>query len=154
MKKVLFLVATLVFSSSAFAAGTDYVVQNQWGGPSAPWHQGGAWILSTRGDQNVVGMDISSGDGGTSLNGTMQYSGEGPIGFRGTHVVGNTYEVANQWGGSSAPWHPAGQMVIGGRDSQRVVKLTFTSGDNGETLTGTMTYDGEGPIGFKGDLQN
>lgn len=29
-------------------------VQNQWGGSSAQWHEGGMWVLGCRSGQNVV----------------------------------------------------------------------------------------------------
>ncbi|AIO69853.1 hypothetical protein [Burkholderia oklahomensis] len=124
-------------------------VQNQWGGSSAPWHEGGMWVLGCRSGQNVVALNIKSGDGGRTLTGTMTYVGEGPIGFRATLTQSNTYAVENQWGGSSAPWHPGGTWVIGCRVNQQVVALDIESGDQGATLAGTMTYAGEGPIGFK-----
>ncbi|MEZ1320472.1 hypothetical protein QIW46_03850 [Pseudomonas fluorescens] len=50
------------------------------------------------------------------------------------------YAVANQWGGSSAPWHPGGTWVLGGRDNQNVVAIEINSRDDGKTFTGTMTY--------------
>jgi len=71
----------------------------------------------------------------------------------GLESVLNLYEVENQWGGSSAPWHPGGTWAIGSRPDQHVVAVDVKSQDAGETLTGTMTYAGEGPIGFKGALQ-
>lgn len=58
------------------------------------------------------------------------------------------YSVKNQWGGSSAPWHEGGKWVIGGRPNQDVIALNVKSEDGGKTLTGTMIYRGEGPIGF------
>ncbi|AOJ71799.1 MULTISPECIES: lectin OAA family protein [Burkholderia] len=124
-------------------------VQNQWGGSSAQWHEGGMWVLGCRSGQNVVAIDIKSADGGRTLTGTMTYAGEGPIGFRATLTQCNTYNVENQWGGSSAPWHPGGTWIIGGRSNQNVVALKLESGDQGANLAGTMTYAGEGPIGFK-----
>jgi hypothetical protein len=130
----------------------NYEVENQWGGTSAPWHPGGTWTLGARNNQNVVAISISSQDGGKTLTGTMTYSGEGPIGFRAKLISKNTYTVENQWGGDSAPWHPGGTWVIGARDEQRVVQLNVSSSDNGTTLNGDMTYDGEGPIGFKAVL--
>jgi hypothetical protein len=129
----------------------SYQVENQWGGPSAPWNPGGIWVLSGRCNQNVVSMDIKSKDNGKSFEGTMTYEGEGPIGFKGTQISYNNYEVYNQWGGSSAPWHRGGDMIIGCRENQRVVQLNFTS-KNGENLTGEMIYNGEGSIGFKAQL--
>ncbi len=127
-----------------------FQVQNQWGGSSAPWHAGGTWVLGGRDNQNVTEILINSGDGGKTFSGTMTYEGEGPIGFRATQIVGNNYAVENQWGGSTAPWHPGGNWIIGGRDGQNVVQLKVESVNNGADLEGTMTYAGEGPIGFKG----
>lgn len=129
----------------------SYDVQNQWGGSSAPWHNGGMWVLSGRANQNVISMDIKSDDVGKTFYGTMTYENEGPIGFKGIHIIDNNYEVYNQWGGSSAPWHRGGDMIIGARENQSVVQLKFTS-SNGENLTGEMTYNGEGPIGFKATI--
>ncbi len=48
-----------------------YLVQNQWGGNTAPWHPGGTWVLGCRANQNVVAMDVRSNDGGKTLTGTM-----------------------------------------------------------------------------------
>ena len=134
-------------------SGDAYTVENQWGGSSAPWNPGGAWIIGGRSDQRVVALNATSSDGGNTLNGTMTYQGEGPIGFKANLTQGNTYTVENQWGGSSAPWHPGGTWVIGGRSDQRVIAIDITSSDEGNNLNGNMTYQGEGPIGFKATLQ-
>jgi hypothetical protein len=126
-----------------------YQVENQWGGPSAPWHDAGLFLLGGRDGQNAVAFNIESSDGQT-FHGTMTYAGEGPIGFRGTRADGYAYAAQNQWGGNAAPWHPGGQWVIGCRANQKVVSVKITSGDGGKTLTGEITYAGEGPIGFRG----
>ena len=129
-----------------------YAVQNQWGGSQAPWHPGGIWTLGGRQNQNPVAIEISSNDGGKTFTGTMTYAGEGPIGFKATQITGNAYSAQEQWGGSSAPWHDDGTWVIGGRNDQSCIALSVTSNDGGQTLTGTNTYSGEGPIGFQGTL--
>jgi|GEM_PF-721130 len=134
---------------SAASAGDVYSVENQWGGSSAPWHIGGQWALGARVNQKVVNIDLSSTDGGKTLTGTMTYGGEGPIGLRGTLNGSNNYSVENQWGGSSAPWHPGGLWIIGYRPGQNVVSLKIKSTDGGSSFQGEMTYNGEGPIGFK-----
>jgi hypothetical protein len=54
-----------------------------------------------------------------------------------------------QRGGNVEQWHPDGDWVLGGRDSQRVISIKIRSADRGKRLTGTITYDFEGPIGFK-----
>jgi hypothetical protein len=130
-----------------------YTVQNQWGGSSAPWNQGGAFVLGGRSGQNPVAVAITSSDEGKSFNGQMTYAGEGPIGFRATQVMQNNYTVQVQWGGDSAPWHEDGIWIIGARCPQPVVALQVSSDDEGKSLNGTMTYAGEGPIGFKGARQ-
>ena len=137
---------------SALADGGIYTVENQWGGSSAPWNPGGTWVIGARAGQNVVAINVTSSDGGNNLNGTMTYAGEGPIGFRGALFGSNNYTVENQWGGSSAPWHPGGIWLIGCRQGQNVVAIDVTSSDGGNNLNGTMTYANEGPIGFRGTL--
>ena len=126
---------------------TVYAIQNQWGGNSAPWHEGGIFNIGNRAEQRPIALKIQSGDGGHSFTGTMTYQGEGPIGFRGTLIMANTYSVVNQWGGNDAPWHPGGTWVLGCRTNQGVVAIR-TSG-NGTEIDGTMTYQGEGPIGLE-----
>jgi hypothetical protein len=42
--------------------------------------------------------------------------------------------------------------VIGGRCPQPLVAMNVTSNDGGQTLTGSITYQGEGPIGFQGSI--
>jgi hypothetical protein len=135
---------------------TNYSVENQWGGNNAPWNLGGTFVLGSRENQNPISFNLSSDDGGKTFTGTMTYENEGPIGVKATQTVGNNYSVQNQWGGSSAPWNDAAPWIIGARDNQRVVKLECSTqnGDGGKTLSGTMTYSGEGPIGFKATLIN
>ncbi len=130
--------------------GNSYAAENQWGGNSAPWHDGGAWLVGCRDGQFVVGLDIKSADGGKTFEGTMTYAGEGPIGFKAELVDGSAYTTENQWGGSSAPWHPGGVMVLGRRNGQNPNGYDIKSGDGGKSFDGTMNYEGEGPIGFIG----
>jgi hypothetical protein len=61
----------------------------------------------------------------------------------------SSYKAQVQWGGPSAPWQEPAVWVIGGRKDQAVVGLDIKSTDGGKTLTGTMTYAGEGPIRLK-----
>jgi hypothetical protein len=139
---------------ATLSGANTYSVQNQWGGSSAPWQDGGTWLLGARENQGVVAIDLSSSDGGKTLTGTLTYAGEGPIGFKGELSSGGTYAVQNQWGGSSAPWNQGGTWVIGARNNQGVVAIKATSTDGGKTLTGTMTYAGEGAIAFKATLDS
>ena len=94
-------------SKTSKSANNLHHVQNQWGGQSAAWNEGGMWVIGCRSGQNVVALNINSADGGKTFTGSMKYAGEGPIGFKATLSQNNTYVVENQWGGNSAPWHPA-----------------------------------------------
>jgi len=136
---------------SSLSDGGVYSIENQWGGSSEPWHSGGEWVMGCR-DQKIVAMDITSVDNGKTLTGTMTYAGEGPIGFKAALFGSNNYIVENQWGGSNAPWHPGGTWVMGCREGQNMITLKISSGDNGDSLNGTMTYANEGPIGFRASL--
>lgn len=122
------------------------------GGSSAPWHEGGTFVLGARENQNPVAYDIHSSDGGKTFSGTMTYKGEGPIGFRAVQISGNNYAAENQWGGPNEPWHPRGNLVIGGRVKQNAIQLKISSDTNGENFKGEMTYIGEGPIGVKATI--
>lgn len=128
------------------------MAQNQWGGNAAPWHPGGIFILGSRQKQNPISFKLTSADGGKTFTGTMTYENEGPIGVKATMAEGNSFKVQNQWGGSTAKWNDAAGWIIGCRGTQLVTQLECTSNDGGKTLTGSMTYAGEGPIGFKADL--
>jgi outer membrane protein OmpA-like peptidoglycan-associated protein len=131
-------------------AVNPYSVENQWGGPDAPWRPGGQWLIGGRNDQRVIALDVSSPDNGATLAGTMTYKGEDPIGLRANAIGANTYLVENHRGSPSEPWHKGGIWVLGARGPQQpVVALRAASADEGLTLTGTMTYKGEGPIGFR-----
>lgn len=127
-----------------------YQVENQWGGDSAPWHEGGTWELGGRADQKVVAVDIKSDDSGQNLKGTITYSGEGAISFWAQQAESNEYVAGVQWGGDTAEWYEDDIWVIGSREDQKVVAMNVQSTDGGQTLLGTITYNGESAIGFKG----
>lgn len=129
----------------------EYNVKVQWGGNAAPWNQDGTWVIGGRTNQNVVKVAIQSTDGGQTFFGAITYNGEGPIGFKAARTQGNSYTTQVQWGGSTAPWHPDAVWVIGGRANQRAVRVDINSTNGGQTFSGTMTYNGEGPIGFSGE---
>lgn len=145
------LVIGMLVGGGSTASASEYVVENSWGSSSG--HFGGLWVLGTRDNQLPVAFDIVSDDGGETFTGSMQYAGEGAIGFRAQNRGASVYEVQVQWGGASAPWHDSGYMIIGYRTSQSVIALNIASSDGGESFQGTMQYQGEGPIGFDGSLQ-
>jgi len=129
-----------------------YTVQNQWGGPSAAWHDGGVFRIGNRSNQLPIGLQIVSFDGGNTFEGTMTYADEGDIGFRANMVGPNTYQVENQWGGAGAPWNDAGTFLLGARNGQNATEFILQSTDGGKTLTGTMQYAGEDDIGVLATL--
>lgn len=133
---------------------TTYTVHNQWGCSSAPWHDGGLFNIGNRTRQRPIALHIMSGDGGRSFTGTIQYQGEGPIALRCIMLSTNCYHAEQQWGGSSALWRPAGLFLLGAHEAQNAVGFNLASHDDGLTLTGTMTYAGEGPIGVHAEISN
>ena len=96
-------------------------------------------------------LNIKSDDNGKTLNGTMTYEGEGPIGFKGTRSAGDAYVTENSWAGTYG--HPGGLWIIGCREGQNVIQVDASSSNNGGNLDGKMTYEGEGPIGLKATLR-
>jgi OAA-family lectin sugar binding domain len=130
------------------ASGLAYNGQNQWGGPKAPWHQGGQWAIGSRPGQDVVKIDVESGDGGRTLIGTVTYDSESPVGFKARLTdCANTYAAEQQAGGPNAPWAPGGLWVIGCRGSAQSVVALCAARIRGSDLAGTMSYAGEGLIG-------
>ncbi|MBL8992004.1 MAG: hypothetical protein JNM63_01605, partial [Spirochaetia bacterium] len=64
--------------------GTNlYRVESQWGGDSAKWNAEGTWKIGGRDKQSVVAINFSSKTKGSDWEGTLTYSGEGPIDLKG-----------------------------------------------------------------------
>lgn len=59
------------------------------------------------------------------------------------------YVVENQWGGTHAPWFPAGEWVLGNRDGQNLIRIDVSSNDGGKTLIGYVIYENESHKDFK-----
>ena len=153
MRVIIAFIVALGLSGLTLQAGENaYSVQNQWGGASASWNQGGSWVIGGRITQRVINVDVISYDRGNSLVGTMQYQGEGTIGFKAQRTAGDSWNVQIQWGGPSASWNQEGIWTIGARVTQPVVRLLISSTDNGANLNGFMAYKGERLIGFRAQL--
>jgi hypothetical protein len=60
-------------------AGNNYNVQNQWGGSSAPWNDGGVMVIGCREGKQCISLQINSDDGGKTFTGQMTYETEGHI---------------------------------------------------------------------------
>jgi hypothetical protein len=58
---------------------TSYDIQTQT--ENEDWALVGSWIIGSRPGQPVVQLEIASNDEGATLEGTMTYLDEGPIGF-------------------------------------------------------------------------
>ena len=63
-----------------------YQAESQWGGSNSPWNKGETWIIGDRPEQEITGVNLHSTDNGKNLKGTIQYTGEGPIGFQGLNL--------------------------------------------------------------------
>ncbi|MBX3014395.1 MAG: DUF11 domain-containing protein [Caldilineaceae bacterium] len=130
-----------------------YLVKTLTSDTDADWQDGGVWVIGGRLAQRIVALSATSLDGGETLEGTMAYAGEGPIGFRATQVEPNTYTVENHWGNADDPWNPGGTWILGNREGQGVVAIEIASEDAGNSLVGTLTYADEEPISFRAILE-
>ena len=131
-------------------AGSNVNSRYQTNSSSSVYTPGGRWVIGARDAQHVISLDLSSSDNGNSLQGSMTYAGEGPIGFtaaRKNELV--AYDVQNSYGNEADV--NGGIWALGSRGDvgQRVVAVDIDSEDGGATFSGTITYSGEGPIGFK-----
>lgn len=156
MKKVftiLGLMGSIALSLPGSANAADYDVEVQWGGDTAPWNKDAIWSIGARQGQFPIEVRFASGDGVTSdggngFMGQIKYAqSEGMLGLRATRIEGNIFRVETKTG--NADWVLDGNWVIGGRKDQAIIKFEAKSKDGGKTLSGTTTYAGEGPIGFK-----
>lgn len=129
-----------------------YVVQNKWDGST--WQDGGVFNIGNRQDQLPAEVNIMSVDHGRTLTGTMTYVDENPIGLQCTLTTMSSYRCVNQWGGRWAPWHDAGQFLLGALGNHGLVALQIKSADRGHTFTGTMTHAGQNPVEFMATLAN
>ena len=118
-----------------------YQAEIQWGGPRAPWRPAGGFFF---GGTALNQLKIQSGDGGRTFGGMLSSVGSGGVGFRATlaaetrpQSLDARYGTQIQWGGDSAPWHDNGVLVLG-RGNLLLEALDLTTGDNGQTLTGTV----------------
>lgn len=126
--------------------GNTYAVENQWGKPSEKWNPAGMWLLGGRTDRYLTELKIKSADEGRTYTGTATYRGESPMRFRSSPASGTAYLVETRYGNS---WRPGGVWIIGAR-KQPIAEIMLTG--DGKGLSGTVKYDGEGPIGFRGDF--
>lgn len=135
------------YTAPVGTTGTAYSVSEYW---ASRWNDKGNWVLGGRKDKKVVSIDIGSPDQGATLAGSFAYDGEGPVDFKATRVSGSDYKVQIRWGGVNGAWRDEPIWKIGDRPEKPLVRLNATSKDGGMILEGTMTYQDEGSIGFRG----
>lgn len=167
-----------------------YDTEIQWGGPGAEWHSDARLILvitnrvSVISDNIAVGMNVTwSGPNGngnitffndlTSFLGSVQFPGEGPVGYRGV-MNGSApepqpFESEIQWGGPDAPFHPDAALKLVIENREPVVPISgevptgtsvswSSSNGNGNirffndatSFLGSAQFPGEGPVGYRG----
>ena len=150
-----------------------YRVQNQWGGSHAPWHDGGVFKIGDPAMASFSALSVASADKGETLAGTVTFAEEeAPTqdNFKATRrkqdagdaktaekqVAArhreNIYDVETRPFNDDGPgdWRPVGDWRLGSREFQRIVHMELTTADDGHTLVGEITYEGEAPIRFKG----
>lgn len=129
----------------------QYQVQIQRGGS---WQEDGMWAIG-RYDSNKTGVInsiyLKSNDGGQTLNGNLYDNVPDELSVsvspcQATRSNDNYYTVVE----SAAPSSREFTWVLGSRTDKHVIAINVESKDGGQTLNGTITYQGEEPIGFKG----
>jgi phospholipase C len=130
----------------------QYQVQIQRGGS---WQEDGMWAIGRRFDSDktdvINQIYITSNDGGQTLNGNFRDTVPDELSVsvsrcQATHSSGNYYTVVETAAQSSRKF----TWVLGSRTDKHVIAIDVESRDGGKTLNGTITYQGEEPIGFKG----
>lgn len=161
MKKYIIVFSLMVFAfiaTNTVFAQNQYNVEVRWANDPA-WHSQGTWVIGGRTNQHPIELRFASGngadktDGGKTFMGQVKYDQkEGMLSLKALRTEDNTFSVVTKKGNND--WINDGNWVIGGRENQGVVKFDAKSTDGGKTLTGKMTYAGEGPIEFKATMIN
>jgi hypothetical protein len=126
-----------------------YQVENQWGGPKAPWHEGGVWMMGRRPQQYLTYVNMkASADSPMIMHGELAYGGEQKVTCRAEEVGWNKWAVQVQVNGN---WQDDGIWIMGDRFPQRTEGIDVSAGAD-HRLVGTTVYTHEGPIGFKGTV--
>ncbi len=126
-------------------SGDNFDVENKLGND---WKPAGRWVIGGRDDRQVVAFNVKSSDNGESLNGTMAYSSEGEIRVRAKRGNGVVYDVDSPHDGHR---HEDGAWILGARGDKKqyLVAIDIDSNDDGQTFSGIVVYEGEGPIDFR-----
>jgi len=116
---------------------TLYHVQNA-GNGNEPFHEEALFKIGDAAEPPITALDITSNDQGKTLSGTVTCKGGTPkeIHLPAMHHSQNVYAVGNS------------QWLLGARTQQAITALAIVSDDEGHTLNGTVTYEGERPIRF------
>ncbi len=83
---------------------TVYNVKNQWGGPTAPWRDGGTWSMGGLDGQFISLLQLISTDIGISLTGKIAFDGGEAVDCRAEEVDTNRYRVQACWSGVGGEW--------------------------------------------------
>lgn len=128
-----------------------YFVMNQTG-KAKSWQQVGMWLIGSNDHRRVIDLHLSSQDHGNTLEGTITYEGDPPVILRAEATYGNVYRVSRCLSKVSEEVTFSGTWMIGKRGNQRLVQVDISSPDRGESLMGTLCYDGEPPTRMKSKM--
>ena len=137
-----------------------YRFQYKQGDKLAPWHNAGVFKIGDPAMEPIKALNITSSDGGETLDLTVTYDGEDnpseSPNFIANHRQQNFYDVDELRDAGTEDSNEIGQWCFGARESQKIVQMNITSSDNGHTFKGKMTYQGEvgvDIIGNRGDTE-
>lgn len=134
-------------------ANTYYV----WGKEREKWVDFGIFELSGY-SEPIVALNIDLTKENDGLEGTISYKGKAPVTLKAKREQ-NRYSIEMQPQNTTNESQPDNetdetQLIIewtlGGRNDRNIININVSSPDNGHTFNGTISYEHESPIEFKG----
>ncbi|MBG87353.1 MAG: hypothetical protein CMO80_10690 [Verrucomicrobiales bacterium] len=140
-----------------------YHVTQRKGNFLAPWDLAGTWVLGD-GD-HISNMDLKYDDELQALAAAIGYVGTGTMGFRiagkdfkapdyetaADEAAWRTFRIEKKQFFQDVPWEAAGEWVIGGLNTARVVQLEVDTDSPEGHLLGSVCYDKLPTINFRGE---
>lgn len=129
-----------------------YRVQSQWGDE---WHEEGLFKIGDAQDGSIIALSCELDDQGDTLFGTVTYVAtdkEEPSKkkeFQAIPRSENVYDIKIGESESPTKWLPRGQWLLGTRKHQKIIAMAIDSNNDGRILSGTVMYEGEGPMNFR-----
>lgn len=112
----------------------------------------GFWSFGGRPIEAITLDAGSEGGKSKTLEGTLRYSASNHLlKLKLTRAGGNQFTAEAKLGNEN--WRSVGTWTVGHRTDHAVIKVDLKGANSGRTVSGTMTYEGEGIIHVKGNAK-